>query len=167
MARAPILEEGVGEGTGTDTDLGVGGPDADTSNMGEPAPEEEMPLEEEPTMDMGNSDETVVCTVVVMGDGTYKLYHGDEPEAGGAMGAPQEVTEGEAIAPPMGGEAISPGMEGEGTEGEVYDSIGDLLKGVLDCIKEHSEANGGVSDEAAMAEGFAEKDGGAPPILGV
>lgn len=117
-------------------------------------------------MDQG---ERVVCTIVSMGDGTYKLYHGDEPEEGADTGeAPPPAPEGDEDLGGGNGEAtagpISGSMEGEGGDGQIFDAIGPLLKAVLDCIKEDHEASGGMSDQASFDGGFDEdSSGGAAP----
>lgn len=77
----------------------------------------------------------VICTILKNPDGTYALVAGDEPE---------------------------PGAEGGGTEapGQSYDSIGQLLKGVLDIVQ--TDADGGETGADQMRAGYAAGGGAAP-----
>ena len=165
------------EDTGTEIDesaIALGG--ESTEGEGEP-----IAGEQEPPVDP-SAGETVVCTIVMTSDGEYKLYHGDEPEIGGGLeggegeyGTPVNAGEGEEGEAPVGeagGEEGAPLMEGEGAigdspEGTVYTSIGDLLKGVLDCIKSHDSESGGASDDESFSQGFKGESNGLAPIVGV
>lgn len=108
--------------------------------------------------DQGMDDQgMVLCTIMVGQDGTYTLIAGDEDggaESGGSDGA-------QIDAPPDTG-AVPGGMEpnnGAGgaasPQGQQFDSVGALLKGVLDLVKEHeASASGAGSDQDNFAAGF-------------
>lgn len=81
----------------------------------------------------------VVCTILCNPDGTYVLVQGDEPEAAD-MSAPEEGEESAAPAAPPG---------------QQFDSIGALLKGVLEIIKEHdANRSGEGTDEDNFTSGY-------------
>lgn len=90
----------------------------------------------------------VVATILRNADGTYQVIAGDEPEG--------DATEGE-------------GSDEEGAAapvGQSYDSIGAVLKGVLDTLKTH-EANmsGEGSDDENFDAGFAGGSSASPPKM--
>ena len=106
--------------------------------------------------DQGGS--TVLLTVMNNHDGTYVLIKGDEDEDEGE-GAPEGegggeggADEGDTGMPAAGAE---PGAEGGEDKGETFDSVGALLKGILDMVKE-SEANetGDGTEDDNFAAGF-------------
>lgn len=109
--------------------------------------DEAMPDDEEDAGDdaEGEGDEEeppqaaapqVIATILKNGDGTYQLISGDEPEEG------EEGPEG---APGAGGEGEEPQSQGES-----FDSVGALLKGVLDLVKQSDE--GGSGDQGGDAD---------------
>lgn len=78
----------------------------------------------------------VLCTVMDNGDGSFSLTEGDEPDAG------------DTAVPTDGGDPAAPAAQ-------TYDSVGALLKAVLDCVKKAQD--GGEGGEQAFTAGF---DGG-------
>ena len=103
-----------------------------------------------------DDDKKVLLTVLANDDGTYTLVKGDEDEgvqdaAGALPGAPGEA----------GGDGTA--GAGEAPQGEQFDSIGALLKGILDCLKEHeATASGQGSEDDNFNAGFTGAPGGAP-----
>jgi hypothetical protein len=75
----------------------------------------------------------VVATILDNGDGTYQLV------------------KGEYGAEPM--EGAAPGGEDAAPAGETFDSIGAVLKGVMDCLKENDGTGEGKA-QASFNEGF-------------
>lgn len=107
------------------------------------------PMEAEDTGDMegeeGDGEQAqaepqpeVVCTVMCNPDGTYTLISGDEPDQAAAGAAAQGGDMGEAA-------------DLEGPPGEQFDSVGSLLKGVLEIVKTY-EAN--KSGEGSADDNF-------------
>lgn len=98
--------------------------------------------------DMGNlggekegSEDMVLLTVCKEPDGTYSLIKGDEEDA-----------------PAEGEEAAAPGAE---SNKMMFDSVGALLKGILDLLNEDKSSEGAEgSSEDQFAAGF---DENAPP----
>lgn len=84
-------------------------------------------------------DEDVLLTVCKEPDGTYSLIKGDEQDADGADAA---------------GSATE-----EGTGKQTFDSVGSLLKAILDVLKADQESGGGEGGDQFQA-GF---DENAPP----
>lgn len=99
------------------------------------APTAAAPPVDEPAMGMEGEGggPTVLCTILKNSDGTYMLVQGDEPEG---MHGGEEMGEGEPAEP----------------QGETYDSIGQLLKGVLDIVQ--TDADGGESGADQMRAGY-------------
>lgn len=103
---------------------------------------------------------TVIATIVQLPDGTWCLYHGDEPDegdegsepSGGSEGGP-EGEEGDENAPAMGAEP-------EGPMKEEFDNPGQLLKAVLDLLQQSESSQGG--GEAAFESGFNENKNPTP-----
>jgi hypothetical protein len=87
-------------------------------------------------------DEDVICTICKTADGTYTVHEGDEPEGG--------EDEGE------GGEPSGEQPDGA-DEGEQYDSIGAVLKAVMDILQKDAEGGEG----GAMQNFTAGYEGGA------
>ena len=88
----------------------------------------------------------VLLTVMKTGDGKYSLVIGDEPEEDESLAAP------EGAGPAAGGTPALP-------EGQMYDSVGALLKGILDVVRK-DQGETGAGDEAAQSsfeDGFASK----------
>ena len=111
-----------------------------------------------PPDDTGDDDAdqgTVLLTVMKNSDGTYTLIDGDEDQDDG--------DEGDA----MGAGAAAPGVgaPGAGAEsgGQTFDSIGALLKGILDLVKADSEQDEGGSGADNFAAGFAGGASASPP----
>jgi hypothetical protein len=96
----------------------------------------------------GDEDETVVATIALRKDGTWCLYDGDEPEEGGDEGAAPSGEGGE------GGESEPDHQE--------FDSVGALMKAVLECVREAEEGSDGKSAQDQFAEGFGGDEGAAP-----
>lgn len=94
----------------------------------------------------GEGMPTVLCTVLMNPDGSLQLVEGDENEA---IHGGEEMAEGE-------------GMEGEGAaqEGQTFDSVGPLLKAVLDIVQ--TAMDGGESGADQMRAGYAGDEGAAP-----
>lgn len=74
----------------------------------------------------------VICTICKTADGAYQVIAGDEPEGGAA---PDD----------MGGEPEA--------SGEIYDSIGAALKGVMDILQADQEAEGGSQQQFEVGFG--------------
>ncbi len=91
--------------------------------------------------------EEVLMTICKEADGTYCLYKGDEPEEG------EEGEEG----------AEGEGAVAGGENKQTFDSVGALLKGVLDVLNEDKESAGapGSADDQFSA-GFDESTPKAP-----
>lgn len=91
--------------------------------------------------DEGAEDQPqVLCTIAMTADGTFTLFQGDEPEA---MHGGEEAAEGEDMG---------------GAPAQTFDSIGKLLKAVLDIVQ--TAADGGESGADQMRAGYAEGDEG-------
>jgi len=115
------------------------------------APEDEG---NEPMMDAdmaaeGTEDQPqILCTVALNSDGSFVLFQGDEPEA---MHGGEEAAEGEDM--------------GAGAPAETFDSIGPLLKAVLDIVQ--TAKDGGESGADQMRAGYSEGDEQAAPAGGM
>jgi hypothetical protein len=108
----------------------------------------------------GADKPTVLCTVMDNHDGTYTLYHGDEPEEGEGDGEADEGDEGDEGEH----ETETMGAGAEGSDGGTnYDSIGALLKGIMDYVKE-SQSEG--SDQENFDSGFGDTTGAAAGGMG-
>lgn len=105
-------------------------PDEDSAPM-PPAGSEAAPTD-------GASDPKVLLTVLDNGDGTFQLVEGDEDDgdASGAGAAPGDMSGGASA-----------------QQGTTYDSLGALLKGVMDCVKK-AQSGGDGTDEANFNDGF-------------
>ncbi len=95
-----------------------------------------------------DSGQQVICTIMASADGGYTLIAGDEDEGG------DEVSDAgagmDAGASPMGGASAA-----GASQGQQFDSVGALLKGVLDLLKAHeASASGEGSDSDNFAAGF-------------
>lgn len=108
-------------------------PAAPPMDAGAPAPAEDMEADQP----------QIICTVVMNADGTFGLIEGDEPEA---MHGGEEMGEGED----MGG----------GAEAQTFDSVGPLLKAVLDLVQ--TAQDGGESGADQMRAGYAGDEAAAP-----
>lgn len=120
----------------------------------------------------GSAGGTVICTICHNDDGTFTLYQGDEPgeepdEAAAAGPIAGEAGPGGAAPPPGAGAQgeEAPGAEGQeagepADEGEHFDTIGDLMKAVLETVKSADEGKGGA--EESFGQGFAEESPPAP-----
>lgn len=110
----------------------AGAPPDDSTDMGATA--------DDTGDDSDPGSEDVLLTVCKEADGTYSLIKGDEEDADGADAA------GSATA--------------EGSGKQTFDSIGALLKGILDVLNE-DKASGGSDGDAndQFQSGF---DGGSP-----
>jgi hypothetical protein len=109
----------------------------------------------------------VIATIVDAGDGTFILYAGDEPEGGDGDGGGEEGSESEEgdegaeQQPPEDGDESEEGEgEDEGAEPEHFESVGPLLKRVLDLLNEAEASNG--SGEHAFKEGYEESHNPTP-----
>lgn len=96
---------------------------------------------------------TVLCTVVLNTDGSLTLMEGDEPEEmHGGMEGGEEMAEGEAMAP---------GDMSEQVPSQTFDSVGPLLKAILDMVQ--TAMDGGESGADQMRAGYAGDEAPAPP----
>lgn len=91
----------------------------------------------------GEGMPTVLCTVLMNPDGSLQLVEGDENEA---IHGGEEMAEGEG--------------EGAAQEGQTFDSVGPLLKAVLDIVQ--TAMDGGESGADQMRAGYAGDEGAAP-----
>lgn len=103
--------------------------------------------------DQGEGDDAdepvVICTVMGHKDGSFSLIKGDEDDA-------EEGGEGAEGAAPMPGAAG--GESGAEDQGQSFTSLGDLLKGVMESVKEFQSESGGSSDQQNFEAGFAGAD---------
>jgi hypothetical protein len=110
--------------------------------------------------DMDSGGDDVVVTICANGDGSYTVYPGDEPDAGGGdMGGGSDMGEddtdamgaaGDAAAPPGGG-----GGGAGGEQGQHADSVGAALKIALDIMNsDQSSAGAPGSADDQLASGF-------------
>lgn len=90
--------------------------------------------------------DTVVCTICKTGDGSYTVYAGDEPDAGGddaGMGA-----DGAGGAGALGGDAGGMGTGGKpaaemaGPQGTPAPDIGAALKAAMDVLQDDASSDG-------------------------
>lgn len=93
---------------------------------------------------------TVLCTVLDNGDGTYTLVQGDESDTGAGASAPPDA----GAMPAPGGDMGAPPA---GPQGQSFDSVGALLKGILDLVKAAQDSGPDGSAESNFSAGF---DGG-------
>lgn len=95
-------------------------------------------------------DHQVLLTVCKEADGTYSLIQGDEEEADDAGAG--------------GAEGASPAEDADASENKQnFDSIGALLKGVLDILKADASSEGGEgSADDQFQAGFDESKPAAP-----
>lgn len=125
--------------------------------------------------DPGSADagDTVVVTIAKTGDGSYMVYAGDEPDAGGGddsdmseddAGAMGGAGDGPAGAP-MGGAAGSSGSSG--SSGTPADSIGAALKAAMDILQSDKSSEGapGNADDQLTA-GFGASKSPTPVGMG-
>lgn len=91
----------------------------------------------------GGDMPTVLCTVLLNPDGSLQLVEGDENEA---IHGGEEMAEGE------GGDMAQ--------EGQTFDSVGPLLKAVLDIVQ--TAQDGGESGADQMREGYGAGEEAAP-----
>lgn len=128
------------------------GMDAQDGNQGTDD-EEDEPSDEGEEGEGKEDGSEVIATILKNEDGTYTLIHGDEDEGEdegeGAGGEEDEDEEGEE------------GEEGKGEEGEepkreTFQTEGELLKGVLDCIRAESGHDEGAADHE-FEGGFSEE----------
>src|SRR5258708_520425 len=101
---------------------------------------------------------TVLCTILANADGTYQLVQGDEDEGEGSEDDTGGGTDAQTAGAPMGGGS---GGDTSGatlppeTQGQQFDSIGALLKGLLDVLKSYeASASGEGSDQDNFSAGF-------------
>lgn len=98
---------------------------------------------------------TVLLTVMDLHDGTYSLIQGDEDEAG-------EGDDASAAAAPADGSAPAP--DAGASSGQTFDSVGSLLKAILDLLKTHEEsASGDGSAQDNFDAGFSGGSSASPP----
>lgn len=100
-----------------------------------PMPDDAAPADDAaaPAVDTGADepgDENVLLTVCKEADGTYSLIKGDEQDADGADTAGSADVAG------------SP----EQSNKQTFDSVGSLLKGILDLLNEDKSSAGGPGD---------------------
>jgi hypothetical protein len=110
-----------------------------------------------------DSDDQVVVTICKNSDGSYTVYPGDEPEAGGA-GDMDDGSEDDAdalgpagAAPAPGGAAGGMGSGGNGgaPQGQPADSVGAALKIALTILQADASSAGAPGDaESQFAGGF-------------
>lgn len=94
--------------------------------------------------------ETVVVTICKNDDGSYTVYPGDEPDAGGGEVDMSEDDAG-AMGDAGGGGAMDGGMAG-GSQGQPADSVGAALKAAMDIMnadKGSEGAPGNADDQLA------------------
>lgn len=95
---------------------------------------------------------TVLCTIMDNGDGTYTLIKGDEDDVGAGSADSDAGAATGATAAGAGSDADDSGSD---TAGQTYDSVGALLKGVLDIVNEaESSAGGEGSSDDQFSAGF-------------
>ena len=85
---------------------------------------------------------TVLCTIFLNTDGSLTLIEGDEPES---MHGGEEMAEGEGA---------------EQVPSQSFDSVGPLLKAVLDIVQ--TAQDGGESGADQMRAGYADDEAAAP-----
>lgn len=127
-----------------------------------------------PTDDQGTDQPAgpnVLLTVLDLGDGTYKLIEGDEDEdqgtggdaAGDAGGLPSSGGMGAGAS----GSTVPSGMgSSDGSAsgaGQTFDSIGSLMKGILDVLQK-SEAGADGSEDDNFDAGYSGASTGAPTM---
>lgn len=129
-----------------------------TAGLGDPT---------DPGTDSGADTDSgeVLLTVMKMGDGTYKLIKGDEDDTGdtGEGASADDAAAGPDASAPAGGAgddmtSMAGGMGGSAApadEGQTFDSVGALLKGILDIVKEDSASDGAPgSSQSQFESGF-------------
>lgn len=115
-----------------------------------------------PTDDQGTDQPAgpaVLLTVLDLGDGTYKLIEGDEDEDQDAGG--DTAGGGGSMAP--GSDAAPIGGGDQGSEGQTFDSVGALMKGILDVLQK-SEAGADGSEDDNFDAGYSGASTGAPTM---
>lgn len=143
--------------------------------------------------DTGDGFEVIATLMFNKESGVYRLYHGDEPEAGGEEEGGEGGTAAAATASAAGGEGgedegaggaagtggdQGSGEEGEGAEGgeeeggegeggetehEDFDSIGAMMKGVMELAKD-AESGEGDGFEAGFDDESGGGDNGGEPM---
>ena len=116
-------------------------PAADDDAMNDSATDQDTGAEQD-----GDEGGKVLLTVLDNGDGTYTLIHGDEDEGGDEGGAEGSDDQG----------AEEGDGDESGPERETFQSVGALMKGILDCVNEHESGAKG-SEQDNFQAGF---DGG-------
>ncbi len=102
--------------------------------------------------DEGDESE-VLLTVCREPDGTYRLIKGDEDEDEEGEGGEEE------------GESAEGGAGGEEEEGTKYDSVGALLKAILDLLNKDKESESGEgSPDDQFTAGFNENTPAKPAM---
>lgn len=109
-------------------------------------PPEDMAQEDMAAEDMEpEAQGQVLCTVILNTDGSLTLMEGDEPEE---MHGGEEMGEGE-------------GMAAEQVPSQTFDSVGPLLKAILDMVQ--TAQDGGETGSDQMRAGYAGDEAAAPP----
>lgn len=138
-----------GAESGEDEDENAGASDEDDSEQG----------------DDDKSD--VLLTVLDNGDGTYTLIQGDEDddedEGQDGAGSDDEADQSESGAGDEGAEGGN-GEEADKPEGQHFASLGALLKGIMDLVKDHEASNSGEgTDDDNFNAGFSGGSEASPP----
>lgn len=162
-AAAPAMDD--------DDDTGMG---ADDGNQG--TDDEEGEPSDDGDEDQGDDDgdegDQVLLTVLKGADGSYILVHGDEDDGDEEGGDGAEGDEGAAGEGGEGDEGEEGAGNAEGSNRQVFHTEGELLKGVLDCIREDKGAGadagdqdfeGGYNEEASPAPSAAPSAGKMSP----
>jgi hypothetical protein len=103
--------------------------------------------------DEGGDDGEVIATIMLLPDGKYRLIQGDEDDDEGREGG-----EGEE---PAAGEGEGEGGEEEPNH-EDFDSVGELMRGVLEIVRDAEEKTEGKSAQDQLDDGFGGDEGSAP-----
>jgi hypothetical protein len=109
----------------------------------------------------GASGLQVLFTVLCDPDGTYHLIPGDEDEGTGAADQGVGMQAPAGMAGAAGG--ASEGL-GDQSTGQTFDSMGALLKAILDLLKAHeASASGEGSEDDNFNAGYAGGGNASPP----
>lgn len=102
-----------------------------------------------------DAGEGVVVTIARNGDGTYTVYSGDEPDAGGDMGAADMGEADVAAMGDAGDVAAGGGPVAPAAQGQQAGSIGAALKIAMDILQQDEGADGLGSANDQFAAGYA------------
>jgi len=109
---------------------------------------EDMAAAPEAPAEAPEAQGTVIASIVANTDGSFPLMQGDEPES---MHNGEEAAEDEGDMAPADDEAA----EGEGqVPSQTYDSVGELMRAVLELVRAHEESGGKGSEQDQFNAGF-------------